>query len=144
MLQVTNAVLLPKILSGMSFVNSGSVVNMKQLKPLYNAGIRDSSGVFRSSPVDSIMAEAGQLPFDHIVTTNVVTKAIRLLERCEVLFTDVSTATTCFPSVERAKAAYENLTEQDFPKIATLCRIGGREWNDPGLKIDWTMKRFTS
>lgn len=106
MLQVTKAMLLPKIFFCINFINSGSVTNMKRLLPLFNAGVRESSGVFRSSPIESIMAEAGQLPFEYTLTLTEITKAIRLLERDTKLFPEnysQSQSITTYPSVEKAK-----------------------------------------
>lgn len=139
LLQVANAVVLPKLLYGFLIVNSGSGAAIKSMQPLYNAAIRECSGVFRTSPIDAIMAESGQLPFHYRTTLHATTKAIRLQERYGKIFPTNASASYS-PTIERAFEEYQKLTGQQLPRIASVLRIGERSWNETPPKIDWCIK----
>lgn len=131
-IRVINSWLLPKMFYGAGLFSRGGDLIGKKLRPMYNKAFRYASGVFITSPISAIMAECGQLPFEHFLTACVVTKASRWLSlngRNEV------------PLVKRAASLFQSLTGHDFPSIAVLPRSKTKHWNQSSPKIDLSLLR---
>ena len=53
-----------KVAYGCEVYSSVTKTKLSILDPIHNAGIRHASGAFKSSPVASLLVEAGELPLD--------------------------------------------------------------------------------
>lgn len=129
-LQIMNSWLMPKLLYGIEFVSIERERFEKYIAPLYHTAIRYCSGVFVTSPIQSILSESGQLPFSYHITNKIVAAAIRQIER----------SIKAEPLVKRANDALVALTSHPIPQIAKRSRNSSRPWNRPTPKIDWSIK----
>ncbi|XP_076042207.1 uncharacterized protein LOC143026095 [Oratosquilla oratoria] len=62
LLQLHKALVLPKLLYGCKVYSSATKPRHEILNPIHHAGIRYATGAFRSSPINSLLVEAGELP----------------------------------------------------------------------------------
>jgi hypothetical protein len=81
LLQVGSAIVTSKLLYGIGLVSRGGPTVLQTLAPIYNQMVRFASGAFVTSPILSIMAEAGTLPFELLAMQSAARIAIRLLEK---------------------------------------------------------------
>lgn len=78
LLEVHRSIIQSKMFFGVGLSSRASNYIKKRVEPAYTAGIRSASGAFRTSPVLSIMAEAGQMPFNYEELQALVSTAIRV------------------------------------------------------------------
>lgn len=78
MLRILQVVLLPKLLYGSPIT---SAADLKPIFPIYHEAIRCCTGAFRSSPIESVLAESGMLPLDYYAKEQMILYAVRQRER---------------------------------------------------------------
>lgn len=130
LIYVHQAAVQAKMFFGWGIASNASAAIMKEYEGTYNAGIRQASGVFKSSPTLAVMAEAGTLPFGYAQTNALVQAALRVQSKSKeerAIFI-------------RAKTKFESITGMELPQIAEVERVSERGWNEPVPKIDWRMK----
>lgn len=130
LIQVVNSWLIPKMFYGVGFFSRCDDRIHQKLRPIYNKAFRYASGAFVTSPILSIMAECGQLPYDYLLTNSVVTKATRWLS----LNRDPDV-----PLVQRAITLFQSLTNKSLPQTAVLSRPKIRPWNQPPPSVDLSL-----
>lgn len=130
LLLVHQAAVQAKLFFGWGIVSNASPAIIKKFESTYNAGIRQASGVFASSPTLSVMAESGMLPFEYAQTLNLVFTALRVQSR------DQSPRSV----FTRAQSNFLQITKKNLPQIASVERLSGRGWNASIPTIDWQMK----
>ena len=64
LLRLYKALILSKLLYGCEIYSSASPSKLKILDSVHHTGIRLATGAFRSSPIPSLLVEAGELPLD--------------------------------------------------------------------------------
>ena len=62
LLQLYKALVLPKLLYGCEVYSSAQQSKLDILNSVHHAGIRYTTGAFRSSPITSTLADAGEIP----------------------------------------------------------------------------------
>lgn len=62
LISIYKALILSLIDYGSVIYNSSKFKTLKSLEPIHNQGIRLATGAFRTSPIDSIMCNTGELP----------------------------------------------------------------------------------
>ncbi|XP_065093119.1 uncharacterized protein LOC135713813 [Ochlerotatus camptorhynchus] len=130
--KVARALVVPSILYGAELWSRGGVSLLKILEPQYNEAYRICSGALRSSPIASLLVENGKVPLVNVVTEDLATKALRLLERDPIL--------NDRPTVARAREWWSDLTGVDFPTLAQRARLWQRAWDATAPKVDWRVK----
>ncbi|XP_055590659.1 uncharacterized protein LOC129742740 [Uranotaenia lowii] len=121
--------LMPAMLHGLGLFSRGGDRINEKLEPLYNQAVRIIGGAFRSSPIVSIMAESGQIPFDYVIARNLSSKTIRWLSynrNPEV------------PMVQRTES-YLQKYETSIPEISTRPEPRLRKFNAPVPKVDLSL-----
>ncbi|XP_055584847.1 uncharacterized protein LOC129737712 [Uranotaenia lowii] len=121
--------LLPTMLHGIGLYSRGYDLTLRKLEPAYNQAIRSISGAFKSSPISSLMAESGQLPFKFILAKHISTKAIRWLsyDRCAEA-----------PLVLRAVKLLSDI-QTSIPPISSRTEPRLLKWNSQIPKTDLTL-----
>lgn len=132
MLHVGSAIITSKLLYGIGLISRGGGAAYQSLAPVYNQMVRFASGAFVTSPIASMMAEAGTLPFELLVKQSIARIAIRLL--------GLHQSNRHLPLVQRASIQVEEMTGVAIPRIAELDRCGNREWYVPKPNIVWDVK----
>lgn len=132
LLKIHRSLTIPKLTHGAGLVSRGGKKVLQILEPEYNAIIRCISGAFRTSPIESMMAECGELPFHYIWYQALVLKTIQWLAQQENQIEA--------PLVSRADEQFLELTGLHIPPIAKKHRTGSRPWSMPKIHIDWTLK----
>ncbi|XP_055605828.1 uncharacterized protein LOC129753998 [Uranotaenia lowii] len=123
--------LIPTILYGLGFTSMAIDEVIKRLEPLYNDCIRTICAAFCTSPIDSLMAESGQLPFKFLVAKHLSSKAIRSLSyQCP----------PDSPLVLRTNSQLMELTGITLPPICSREGLKIKFWNDPTPNIDLSLK----
>ncbi|XP_055604283.1 uncharacterized protein LOC129752534 [Uranotaenia lowii] len=123
--------LIPSILYGLGFTSLALDEVIKRLEPLYNNCIRTISAAFCTSPIDSLMAESGQLPFKFLVAKHLSSKAIRSLSyQCP----------PDSPLVQRTNSLLVELAGITLPSISSRKGLKIKFWNDPTPNIDLSLK----
>lgn len=131
LLMAQRAIVQSKMFFGWGLISGASDSRRSRLEATYNAGIRSASGAFKSSPVQSIMAEAGVLPYKYAETLALVGKASQLQalagrDENRLAFT-------------RAQERFGKLTSLELPDIERIQRTTDRPWNVSKPAVDWTM-----
>lgn len=62
LLRLVNSMLVPKLLYAAPIISRANETDLDRLNPLYHQGIRIATGAFHSSPIESLLAESGQIP----------------------------------------------------------------------------------
>lgn len=132
LIQVHRATVQAKLFHGVGLTSRASQAVKKNIEPVFTAGIRRASGAFRSSPITSLLVEAGQLPFSYTETERLVKSATRIqaksgADRGERLV------------FERACQQFEAITNDKIPEVAKTLRTGKRAWFTSAPNIDWEM-----
>ena len=135
MLNIFNAIVLSKMLYGAHLYSSSTEDMWDIIAPQFNQTIRTITGALRTSPVESILAEAGVLPLNTQIKLNTIVKAIKWME-----LHDHNNNLGKF-LVERANRFAAELTGENLPEIAKRETPLGRKWYEPKVKIDWTIKK---
>lgn len=117
MLRILRAVLLPKLLYGIPITG---VANLKPLFPIFHEAIRSCTGAFRSSPIESVLAESGMLPLDYYAREQTILYAVRQLERKRI----DEDSPVHLRAMESA-----NWLDLDVPAIATAGIPVKGDWN---------------
>jgi ribonuclease HI len=95
--------------------------------------VRFASGAFVTSPIDSIMAEAGALPFNLLATEYTARSAIQLLRR--------NRTNSTLPLIRRAMDCLPELTDSQPPTITQVSTQTDRSWHLPKPSIVWEVKK---
>lgn len=127
--KIANAVCMSKLTYGVELFGN-EITSL--LKPTYNELLRISSGAFRTSPILSLAAEAGELPFDFRLAELFVRKYCRIVEKNNKDYPHFHCA------VDRV---LNELIGVQIPDVAKLQRIGRRPWNFSRTKVDWSIKK---
>lgn len=127
---IGKSLILSKLSYGIELYSRADWSSIDRLTPKYNSIIRLASGAFRSSPISSLLAEAGELPLKYVLIQYIINRAVKHQEKSA----DTSTIIT------RANKWLRDLTDLELPGIAALSRIGDRHWNDSFPVIDWSIK----
>lgn len=134
LLKISKSYIKPIILYGSELYTRAGQEILTKITPKYNDIIRTASGVFKTSPINSILAESGQLPIKHIITEDIVNKATRIEEK---------TDDTNNPLIERAKKWFKDLTGENLPETAKCKDTSIRKWYTTKPNIDWYFGRKT-
>ncbi|XP_058449303.1 uncharacterized protein LOC131429269 [Malaya genurostris] len=132
LLQVGSALVTSKLLYGIGLVSRGGSPNLQTLAPAYNKMVRFASGAFVTSPIVSIMAEAGTLPFELLAAQATVRTAIRIYSH--------NRNNGTLPLIQRASDRLEELTGLPLPVVGQLTRQSSRAWNARIPAIVWEVK----
>uniref|UniRef100_A0AAG5DU64 Uncharacterized protein n=2 Tax=Anopheles atroparvus TaxID=41427 RepID=A0AAG5DU64_ANOAO len=132
LLRIMNCWLIPKILFGAEIFTRGGPKIHDTLEKIYHRALRHITGAFRTSPIDSILSESGQLPLRHILLNKLIAAHTRLQEK----------SFPADPLKDRTKTLFKQLTNQDLPETEKLTRLTDRPWNNEKPSIDWTMKNM--
>ncbi|XP_055590678.1 uncharacterized protein LOC129742761 [Uranotaenia lowii] len=124
--------IIPSILYGIGFVSKASEVMLTKLEPLYNSCVRLISSAFRTSPIPSLMAESGQIPFRFLVAKHLSSKAIRSM---------ANRHNNDSPMVERTNSFLLQTTGDSLPTICPRLGPKIRNWNDTPPKVDMSLKK---
>ena len=81
LLKIGSALVLSKLFFGIGITSINITEMEKTLGPTYNDIIRQATGAFATSPIISIMAEAGCLPFHFAIIQRLGQLAVRYLEK---------------------------------------------------------------
>ncbi|XP_055584932.1 uncharacterized protein LOC129737796 [Uranotaenia lowii] len=117
------------MLHGVGLFSRDQTKTLEKLEPMYNQAIRCISGSFKSSPIPSLMAESGQLPFNYILTKAVSIKTIRWLS----LDRDQD-----IPMVRRAQT-FLNKIHASIPPISPRYDPRLLKWNAGTPKVDLSL-----
>ncbi|XP_055643805.1 uncharacterized protein LOC129779995 [Toxorhynchites rutilus septentrionalis] len=128
LLKVGSALIISKLFFGLGLTSLNVDDIERILGPTYNEVVRQSSGVFITSPISSIMAEAGCLPFRLALTQRLSKLAVRLLEN--------NPEAIDYPVVERSVELLQQSTGFIFPKVSCIQRASDRPWHAQPPKID--------
>lgn len=133
LIKVAKAFIVPSILYGAELWSRGGKNLLKILGPQYNEALRICSGAFKSSPIDSLMVESGQLPLLHLITEDLARKGMRAITRAPIL--NINS-----PMVVRAEGWWNDLTDESFPTLCPQPRLSQRAWDVSPPRIDWRVK----
>ncbi|XP_055590021.1 uncharacterized protein LOC129742184 [Uranotaenia lowii] len=122
--------LIPSALQWIGTVSLATDEVIKKVEPLYNDCVRIISSAFRSSPIQSLMAESGQLPFIYLLTKHLSLKAIRAL---------ANGGSRDTPLVERTNTLLVKLIGEPLPAICTSNGPSIKYWNDTNPKVDLSL-----
>ncbi|MEO1419301.1 MAG: reverse transcriptase family protein, partial [Bacteroidota bacterium] len=64
MLRLYHSLILTKLSYGCEFYSSGSFNHLKTIDVIHHSSIRIATGAFRSSPIPSLLVDAGEIPLD--------------------------------------------------------------------------------
>ncbi|XP_055603941.1 uncharacterized protein LOC129752175 [Uranotaenia lowii] len=131
---IGKSLIVPKITYGIEIVSRSGLEVFSRLTPTYNSIFRFASGAMPSSPIPSLMAEAGVLPFDLV--------AIEIFARCAMRFQQKAMEPTT--TFSRASTWFENVVECKLPNIQNTSGLRQRRWNTPKPEIDWGIKKLVS
>ncbi|KAL9696909.1 hypothetical protein quinque_000350 [Culex quinquefasciatus] len=81
MIHLIRATLLPKLLYGIPNHQRRRESEYMKLAPVYHEAIRLATGAYCSSPIDSILADSGLLPFNFLVDEHLILYSTRQLAR---------------------------------------------------------------
>ncbi|XP_058816432.1 uncharacterized protein LOC131679714 [Topomyia yanbarensis] len=137
LLKVCDSILLSKISPGFGLYSRGGEKVIKPIQPIYHSAIRTISRALITSPIISLIAESGQLPFDYVMTGRLVGKAYSWLEKRPVEEDQVC------PMTRSASKWLEQMTTRQIPTISTLNSISNRAWDAENPAIDWSIKNQT-
>lgn len=79
LIQIVHSMITSKLLFGSEVYFGAAESNLKHLRSIYVAGLRYAIGAFRTSPLDSIVFESGQISFHTQVRRRNLTCALRAL-----------------------------------------------------------------
>ncbi|XP_062538215.1 uncharacterized protein LOC134206501 [Armigeres subalbatus] len=133
LLQVGSALVTSKLTYGVGLVRRGGPDTLQTLAPVYNKMVRYASGAFVTSPIISVMAEAGTLPFELLAVQIIARMAIRILSK--------NSNNSTLPLIRRASDRVHDLTRTAFPAIGQLVRQSDRVWHARKPSIVWDVKR---
>lgn len=133
LLQVGSALVTSKLIYGIGLVSRGGPTTLQTLAPAYNQMVRFASGAFATSPINSIMAEAGTLPFELLATQSTARTAIRILAK--------NRNNNTLPLIQRASDRLEEATGTTLPAVGHLVRQTDRIWHARKPVIVWDVKK---
>lgn len=81
LLQVGSALITAKLTYGIGLTSRGGPDTLQTLAPAYNKMVRYASGAFATSPINSVMAEAGTLPFELLALQSTARIAIQVVAK---------------------------------------------------------------
>lgn len=99
----------------------------------YNQIVRVTSGALQSSPITSLVVEAGELPLKLRMSETLIRRYCRIEEKS-------SPFQPHRHLFEAANNALSSETGQQLPDIAKLLRVANRPWHSQTVKIDWAIK----
>ncbi|XP_055604158.1 uncharacterized protein LOC129752395 [Uranotaenia lowii] len=135
LMRIHQSLTIPKLFYGIGFISIGSEQFIRKLRPAYNSIVRSITGAFRTSPINSIYAESGMLPFEYLYVQQLTKCAI--LRQQRVTIEDSNKTLTI---IQRANSQLRNLTNEQIPYIEPITRHGPRQWNAKTIKVDWKLK----
>jgi len=95
--------------------------------------VRFASGAFVTSPINSIMAEAGVLPFDLLFLQSIMKIVIRMLEK--------SGDNSDLPLIQRVTEQMTEKTGINIPNISVRSRLASRRWYEHKPRVVWDVKK---
>lgn len=119
LLRIGSALIISKLYFGIGLTSTNLNAVQRILEPVYNDVVRQASGAFKSSPIISMMAETGWLPFHLAFIKRLCSLAVKLTEKNE--------EANNYPIVRRAKQILLETTGWTFPNICQICRLSDRE-----------------
>ncbi|XP_055585165.1 uncharacterized protein LOC129738015 [Uranotaenia lowii] len=126
---------LPSILHGIGLLSRADMeVVINKLEPLYNRCVRIISSAFCTSPIPSLMAESGQMPFRYIIAKQLSSKALRWL---------ANGGSRESLMVTRTNQLLSEITGNEIPPICPRPEPKIRYWNDKTPKVNLTLLRRT-
>lgn len=135
MMNVFNALVVPKLLYGAHFYSNGPQRHWKLIASSYNQTIRRITGAHRSSPVASILAETGEISLKKRIKLSTINAAIKWMETYDDPFKEGSFL------IARANRYAVQLTGENIPNIAKRSDRLGKRWYAPKIKIDDTIQK---
>ncbi|XP_062715142.1 uncharacterized protein LOC134291426 [Aedes albopictus] len=133
LLQVGSALVTAKLTYGIGLVSRGGTASLEVLAPAYNKMIRFASGAFVTSPINSVMAEAGTLPFEMLAVQTTARTAIRILA--------IDRTNISLPLIQRTSDRLTELTGTTLPSVGEILRQSDRVWHARRPSIVWDVKR---
>ena len=76
LLKLYKAVVLPKLLYASEVYASATRCNMRKLEPVHNTALRIATGAFRTSPISSLLIEAGVLSLSQLIKDKNMTEIL--------------------------------------------------------------------
>ncbi|XP_058449030.1 uncharacterized protein LOC131428991 [Malaya genurostris] len=134
LLQIGSAIITSRLLYGMGLISKGGNNVINTLTPTYNKTIRFASRAYVTSPIPAIMAEAGTLPFNFLVSQTIARIAINMLEK--------NSNNASLPLVNRVSQKLVEMVGTPLPDICIRTRPGDRKWYDPKPRILWDIKKL--
>lgn len=135
LLYIGKAMIIPKIFHGWGLVSRDATRVEKVLEPVYNSILRISSGAFCTSPVVSLCAESGELPFGYLASLKLIAKVSKLEEK--KMFSNVEGV---WPISIRARSSYETVTGEELQPVAVFPLPLRRRWSSAASPVDWSVK----
>lgn len=108
------------------------LANTNKLESIYNKIVRIASGVYPTTPTDSVLVEAGCLPFGHKAALTLSSRAAGIIEKSHKSRVSV---------LQEATDGIRLLTGVSIPQICKLYRNHDRMWLERKPSIDWSVKR---
>ncbi|XP_058836665.1 uncharacterized protein LOC131693120 [Topomyia yanbarensis] len=133
LLRIGSAIITSRLIYGVGLISRGGETVVQVLAPLYNRMVRFASGAFVTSPIASIMAEVGVLPFELVFLQSITRLAIRLLEK--------SHENESLPLVQRVSQRLEEEIGMRLPKINVRLNLTSRKWFEPKPHVTWNVKK---
>ena len=79
LLKLYKATVLPILEYGSSIYGSASETSLRMLDPVHHLGLRLATGAFKSSPVESLIVESGELPLSYRFKITTTTRALKIM-----------------------------------------------------------------
>ncbi|XP_055593395.1 uncharacterized protein LOC129744736 [Uranotaenia lowii] len=122
--------LLPSALHDLGLISRSGPRLYHKLEPLYNGCIRTVGSAFVTSPIVSIMAECGQLPFNYLVAKHLTSKSVRWL---------AIGGNSDAPLVTRTNTILQNLINCSLPSVCPRRKPPFRYWTEKTPPIDFSL-----
>ena len=91
LLQLHRSLIVSKLSYGSEIYSSATKYRLDALNAVHHAGIRISTGAFKSSPINSLLVDAGEMPLELIRQTQMIRYSVRVQRipdslTCKVIF----------------------------------------------------------
>ena len=135
LLNVGSALIVSKLLFGLVLSSTNIEAMVRVLGPTYNNMVRLATGAFCTSPVPSVMAETGVLPFQLLLVQRLSQLATRIAEK--------GVEYRKLPVIKRAADLFNETTGATIPSVCKIQRLGSKEWYTKRVNIDDTLEKST-
>ncbi|XP_062710982.1 uncharacterized protein LOC134289017 [Aedes albopictus] len=133
LLQVGSVLITAKLTYGIGLISRGGPDTLQTLAPAYNKMVRYASGAFATSPINSVMAEAGTLPFELLALQSAARIAIQVVAK--------QSSNATLPLIQRTSNRLTEVTGTPLPGVGQTVRQGNRAWHTRTPSIVWDVKK---